>query len=191
MESETVMAGSAEEKELQYDRKCHVLYSEPCKKQIQKKLAQHYPEALRETVWERIRQQYVDYLRDWRTDLGGRKNFHNGIGGTYDCIALMSYYTVCKEVTNIAELEEMEGELFLPAFRKLGFVDCNKALWKRLLHLAFAVSKKKCDRWGDFQMNLAPFDQNATAVRFEADESQSDNGTRDTTCQLPLCRLAR
>ena len=108
----------------------------------------------------------MDYLRDWRTDLGGRKNFHNGIGGTYDCIALMSYYTVCKEVTNIAELEEMEGELFLPAFRKLGFVDCNKALWKRLLHLAFAVSKKKCDRWGDYPMSVAPYDKKQP-IRYE------------------------
>ena len=38
-----------------------------------------------------VQQQYVTFLRDWRTDLGGSKNFHNGKGGTYDCIALMSY----------------------------------------------------------------------------------------------------
>ena len=33
-------------------------------------------------------------------------------GGTYDCIALMAYYTVCKEVTSLAEIEEMESALF-------------------------------------------------------------------------------
>lgn len=37
--------------ELQFDRSCHVLYSKPCKKEIQKKIALHYPEAEREAVW--------------------------------------------------------------------------------------------------------------------------------------------
>lgn len=43
--------------------------------------------------------KYVDYLKDWRTDLGGKSSFHNGAGGTYDCIAIMTYYAVCKDVT--------------------------------------------------------------------------------------------
>ena len=80
--------------ELQFDRKSHVLYSKPCKKEIQAKIAMHYPKAERETVWEQVQRQYVDFLSDWRTDLGGKKNFHNGVGGTYDCIAIMSYYVV-------------------------------------------------------------------------------------------------
>lgn len=68
----------------------------------------------------------MDFISDWRTDLGGRKNFHNGAGGNYDCVALMAYYVVCKEVTSLAEIEEMEGNLFLPAFRILSkFVDCK------------------------------------------------------------------
>ena len=91
------------DKELQFDRTCHVLYSKPCKKQIRSKIALHYPVAERETVWERVQRQYVTYLSDWRTDLGGSKNFHNGVGGTYDCIALMSYYSVCKAVTTCAD----------------------------------------------------------------------------------------
>ena len=65
------------------------------------KIALYYPTAERETVWERVQQQYVSYLSDWRTDLGGKKNFHNSTGDTYDCIALMSYYTVCKAVTKL------------------------------------------------------------------------------------------
>ena len=84
--------------ELQFDRSCHVLYSKPYKKEIQKKIALHYPEAEREAVWEQVQRQYADHLAGWRTDLGGKKNFHNGAGGTYDCIAIMSYYTVCKDV---------------------------------------------------------------------------------------------
>ncbi len=144
--------------ELVFDRTCHVLYSRLCRKQIQAKIALHYPPEEREAVWERVQRQYVDFLSDWRTDLGGKKNFHNGRGGTYDCIALMAYYVVCKSVTSLAEIEKMEGELFLPAFRKLTFVNCNRPLFKKLLYRAFQNAKKQCDRWGDFQMNLAPFD---------------------------------
>lgn len=144
--------------ELQFDRSCHVVYSKSCKEQIQKKIALHYPPGQREEIWERVQRQYIDYLSDWRTDLGGAKNFHNGAGGTYDCIALMSYYTVCKAVTCLAEIEEMEGELFLPSFRRLAkFVDCNRPFWRRLLYMAFASSKKKCDRWGDYRMSVAPY----------------------------------
>ncbi len=83
--------------ELQFDRSCHVLYSKPCKKQIQQKIALHYPTENREAVWEKVQRQYVDFISDWRTDLGGKKNFHNGAGGNYDCVALMAYYVVCKE----------------------------------------------------------------------------------------------
>ena len=36
--------------ELLFDRKSHVLYSKPCKKEILAKIALHYPEAERETV---------------------------------------------------------------------------------------------------------------------------------------------
>ena len=129
--------------ELQFDRSCHVLYSKPCRREIQQKIALHYPEAEREAVWERVQRQYVDFISDWRTDLGGRKNFHNGAGGNYDCVTLMAYYVVCKEVTSLAEIEEMEGNLFLPTFRILSkFVDCNKPLFRKLMHKSFRNAKK-------------------------------------------------
>ena len=146
------------DRDLSFDRTCHVLYSKPCKKQIQQKIALHYPPEQREEVWEQVQLQYVAFLKDWRTDLGGKKNFHNGVGGNYDCVALMSYYVVCKAVTSLDEIEEMEGELFLPAFRKLRFVDVNKPFWKRLLHRAFLTAKKRCDQWGDFVMHVAPYE---------------------------------
>lgn len=112
--------------QLQFDRTCHVLYSRPCKREIRQKIALHYLREQREAVWEQVQRQYVDFLSDWRTDLGGKKNFHNGAGGTYDCIAILSYYVVCKAVTSFREIEEMEENLILPAFRRLKFVDCNK-----------------------------------------------------------------
>ena len=83
-------------RDLPFDRSCHVLCSKACRKQIQSKIALHYPEMERESVWERVQKQHAGFLSDWRTDLSGSKNFHNGAGGTYDCIAIMSYYTVCR-----------------------------------------------------------------------------------------------
>ena len=41
------------DRELQFDRSCHVLYSKPCKKEIRAKIALHYPAAEREATWER------------------------------------------------------------------------------------------------------------------------------------------
>lgn len=145
--------------DLQFDRTCHVLYTRPCKKEIQKKIAIHYPAAVQEKVWEMVQKQYVIFLSDWRTDLGGKKNFHNGKGGNYDCIALMAYYVVCRKVTSLTEIEEMEGNLFLSTFRKLKFVNCNKLLFKKLMYKAFLNAKKQCDKWGDFKMNVAPFEK--------------------------------
>lgn len=145
---------------LQFNRTCHVLYTKSCKKEIQKKIALHYPPDKREIQWEKVQKQYIEILSDWRTDLGGKKNFHNGRGGNYDCIALMAYYVICKSVTSLAEIEEMEGNLFLGAFRKMKFVNCNKPLFKKLMYKAFLNAKKQCDKWGDFKMNVAPYEKN-------------------------------
>ena len=146
--------------ELQIDRSCHVLYSKPCKKEILAKIALHYPEVERETVWEKVQRQYAVFLSDWRTDLGGKKNFHNGVGGTYDCIAIMCYYDVCRDVTTFREIEEMEEKLILPTFRKLKFVDCNKPFWRKLMYKAFVRAKSGCDKWHDYEMTVAPYEKN-------------------------------
>ena len=144
--------------ELQFDHSCHVLYSKTCKKEIQSKIALHYPEAEREMIWEKVQRQYVDFLSDWRKDLGGKRNFHNSAGGTYDCIAIMSYYAVCKPVTSFREIEEIEENLILPSFRKLKFVNCNKPFWKKLMHMAFLRAKAGCDKWHDYEMTVAPYE---------------------------------
>ena len=79
--------------------------------------------------------------------------------GTYDCIAIMSYYTVCKDVTSFREIEEMEENLIRPSFRKLKFVDCNKPFWRRLMYKAFTRAKAGCDRWHDYEMHVAPYEE--------------------------------
>ena len=87
-----------------------------------------------------------------------KKNFHNGVGGTYDCIAIMSYYVVCKAVTSFREIEEMEENLILPIFRRLRFVDCNKPFWRKLMYRAFVRAKSGCDKWHDYEMSVAPYE---------------------------------
>ena len=146
------------DKKLLFDRKCHVLYSRPCKKEIRAKIALHYPAVEREAVWEKVQRRYAEFLSDWRTDLGGKRNFHNGVGGTYDCIAIMSYYVVCKAVTSFREIEEMEENLILPTFHKLKFVDCNKPFWRKLMNKAFVRAKSGCDKWHDYEMSVAPYE---------------------------------
>ena len=158
-----------EGEKLAFDHTCHVLYSKACKEQIQAKIALHYPAEQREAIWTQVQKQYVNFLKDWRTDLGGKKNFHNGTGGTYDCIALMAYYVICKSVTNLDEIEEMEGNLFLPAFHKLKFVNVNKTFFKRLLHFSFATAGKKCLKWNDYKMNVAAY-QKGKPIYYEFTE---------------------
>ncbi len=154
------------DKDLKFDRSCHVLYSKQCKKEILKKIALHYPQNERKAVWERVQLQYADFLSGWRTDLGGSRNFHNGKGGTYDCIAIMSYYVVCRSVTSFREIEEIEENLILPSFRRLRFVDCNKPFWKRLMYRAFTSAKSACDRWHDYEMNVSAYDEDRP-IRYE------------------------
>ena len=139
--------------ELQIDRSCHVLYSKPCKKEILAKITLHYPEVEREAVWEQVQLRYAELLSKWRTDLGGKKNFHNGVGGTYDCIAIMCFYDVCRDVVTFREMEEIEENLILPSFRKLRFVDINKPFWKKLMYRAFSTAQKHCDTWHDYEMD--------------------------------------
>ena len=154
------------DKKLLFDRKCHVLYSRPCKKEIRAKIALYYPETEREAVWERVQLRYAELLADWRTDLGGKKNFHNGVGGTYDCIAIMCFYDVCRDVATFREMEEIEENLILPAFRKLRFVDINKPFWKKLMYRAFTTAKKRCDAWHDYEMAVAPY-ENGKPIYYE------------------------
>ena len=113
-----------------------------------------------------MQRQYAEFLSGWRTDLGSKKNFHNGVGGTYDCIAIMSYYVVCKAVTSFREIEEMEENLILPAFRKLRFVDINKPFWKKLMYRAFTTAQKRCDAWHDYEMDVTPY-ENSKPIYYE------------------------
>ena len=116
-------------------------------------------------------------------------NFHNGRGGTYDCIALMSYFKVCRSVTSLKEIEEMEGALFLPAFKILHrFVNCNRPFWKHMMQRSFMTAKSKCDQWHDYEMHVAPFD-NDKPIYYEFTHCPSQNLRKSTIClrSCPRC----
>lgn len=49
-----------DDKELKFDRSCHVLYSKAYKKQIQEKIEKHYPSEQREEIWTSIQLKYIE-----------------------------------------------------------------------------------------------------------------------------------
>lgn len=144
------------EEELAIDRKYHVIYSKECKQAILKYIAKHYPKEEINSIFEKVQQQYVSYLKDYRKDLGGKKNFHNGVGGTYDCIAVFCYYKVCRDVTSFDEIEELYASIFMPSFEKLSFANANHPLIRRILYFAFKKAEKRCEKWDDYKMEVQP-----------------------------------
>ena len=67
----------------------------------------------------------------------------------------MCYYEICK--VSKAEIEEIEGSLFLPSFKRLKFVNIKKTFFKKLLHKVFKISEKKCKKFDDYKMIVDPF----------------------------------
>ncbi len=145
------------DRELEFNRECHALYTKQCKKEILECILKHYPKEQVDDIFTKVQLQFVDYLKNYRTDLGGKKNMHNGVAGTYDCIAIFSYYVVCKDVTSFEEIEQIGTNLMEGSFGKLKFVDLNKKIFRKLMYFAFCEAKKRCDEWKDFDMVLEPY----------------------------------
>ena len=145
------------ESEFYINRECHTVYTETCQEVIIKYIAMHYAQDRIGEVFTAIQRQYVEYLSSFRTDLGGDKNFHNGIGGTYDCIMIFSYYAVMRDVTSFEEIEKICEEVVLPTFKKLGFVDINKKIYKRLMYYVFKGAENRCRKWPDYNMIVEPY----------------------------------
>ena len=45
-----------------------------------------------------------------------------------------------------------------PIFRRLRFVDHNKPFWRKLMYQAFVRAKGGCDKWHDYGMTIAPYE---------------------------------
>lgn len=132
-----------EEKDLKFDRNKHVCYSNEVKNIIRKYLKKHYTIDEADDLWEKIQLQYVEFLKDLPY-LGGKKCSHNGTGGTYDCIALFAYYEVQDKKPDLEELYQMNNELFLPSFKKLGkLINANNSFILKIMHKIFTIVAKK------------------------------------------------
>ncbi|MBR1584556.1 MAG: L-2-amino-thiazoline-4-carboxylic acid hydrolase [Clostridia bacterium] len=134
--------------ESQIDLRKHVLYSPLMEKIIKEHLGKKYEGAAAEQMWKKVQRQYTDFLKDLPY-LGGKKNTHNGTGGTYDCIMIFAYYEALVHAPDLDELYDMNCEAFLTGFKGLAKVaNANRPLVRRILHMAFsatAKSKYNCD----------------------------------------------
>ena len=97
----------------QIDLKKHVMYSASMEKIVKEHLRKRYPESEIHSMWEKVQMQYADFLKDLPY-LGGRKNTHNGTGGTYDCIMVFAYYEALDHAPDMEELYAMNCEALLP-----------------------------------------------------------------------------
>ena len=146
------------------DLKKHVLYSPLMAKIIKEHLQKRYQESETDAMWEKVQRQYADFLKDLPY-LGGKKNTHNGTGGTYDCIMIFAYYEALNHEPDMDELYDMNCEVFLTGFKGLEkIVNANNAIVRRILHMAFsttAKSKYNCDsnQPTGYIMKVDPYDK--------------------------------
>ncbi|MCM1287746.1 MAG: L-2-amino-thiazoline-4-carboxylic acid hydrolase [Clostridium sp.] len=168
--------------ELNIDLNKHVLYSPKMEKVIREKLFMRYDLDGVNDVWKKIQLQYAAFLKDLPY-LGGKKNTHNGVGGTYDCIMLFAYYEVLDPKPSINELYEMNVAVFLPSFQKLaGVVNANKPLLLRLLHLGFVMTAKSKD-------NKSP--KQPTGYIMEVEPYSKTEGVRYHFHRCPIAEFAK
>ena len=98
--------------------KNHLPISKEMETVLKRHLSAKYTQTVADDIWKNILTQYEAFTKDL-PDLGGKRNRHNGPGGTYDCIALFAYYEALNHEPGMDELYEMNCEVFLPAFKKM------------------------------------------------------------------------
>lgn len=161
------------EEELDIAWEKHVCYSKTVKSVIKARLKEQFNAVKAEKIWEKIQLKYVTYLKTLPY-LGGKKNGHNSVGGTYDCIALFAYYEVMERKPTIQEIYEMNNAVFLSPFKILGKIfNVNRPWQLRLLNSIFKMTEKKdykeeihCP--DGYVMRVEPFDhEKGIHYRFE------------------------
>lgn len=151
------------EKDLIFDRTKHVCYSEAVKNVIQNRLKEQFSENEAEILWEKIQLKYVEYLKTLPY-LGGAKDNHNKAGGTYDCIALFAYYETLDRKPSIQEIYEMNNEILLPPFERLGKLFNINHQWQlKLMNFIFEMTARRDQKKEQlcptgYVMRTEPFD---------------------------------
>lgn len=82
--------------ESQIDLRKHVPYSPLMEKIIREHLKKKYEGVAAEQMWKKVQRQYADFLKDLPY-LGGKKNTHNGTGGTCANADICDYWIVGDE----------------------------------------------------------------------------------------------
>ena len=154
------------DKELQFDRCTHLLYSKTVKKVIQAHLAMHYSPAQADDYWGQIQLAYVKML-DLMPYMGGKKN--GQAGSVYDCAALFAYYQVVPEKPSLEEFGQMNNELFLPTFQRAGYLNLNNPLAMKAAKFIWTVLSRKSAKhredWpGNYHMEMRPCPEGAKYV---------------------------
>ena len=148
--------------------KNHLPISKEMETVLKRHLSAKYTQTVADDIWKNILTQYEAFTKDL-PDLGGKRNRHNGPGGTYDCIALFAYYEALNHEPGMDELYEMNCEVFLPAFKKMaGIVNANKSIFRRILKLAFDMTAKADERIKDgYIMKVEPYSRDGVRYHFD------------------------
>ena len=72
-------------------------------------------------------------------------------------------------VENSSLLFRLHHQRFYPK----EFVNINNPIFKRLLHFSFASASKRCQKWNDYKMNVAPY-QKGKPIYYELTECPED-----------------
>lgn len=149
------------ERQLRYDRKKHILYSNTVKKVMLKHLAVAYDSASVGGIWEQVQETYVKFIEDMPF-IGGRKNTQ--ARGVYDSIALFAYYEAVPDKPSFKEISDMNNETFVPSMQRMGFLNMNRLWVLKLQNLIFRSIAKKAKKheleWtGNYHMTVRPFDK--------------------------------
>lgn len=154
------------DKDLQFDRKKHLLYSKTVKKVIKAHLAARYPPDLAEKHWEATQLAYVKIL-DLVPFMGGRKN--GQAGSVYDCAALFAFYQAVPDKPDLQEFGQMNDELFLPSLQRVQFLNLNRPIFmKAAKHIWTTLSNRSAahrEDWpGNYHMEMHPCPEGAKYV---------------------------
>lgn len=160
-----------DEKELQFNRKKHILYTEHGKFVMQKYLRQEYGEEKAKELWENIQLKYVEYLKD-SPAVGGKKNGH--ATAIYDSKLFFAFCEVAAENRTIEELQDFSYEFFMAKeFAKLGKIfNLNKIFHMKIANGVFGIKgimdRKQQKKFPEgFHMLNEPFDKEHQAVRYK------------------------
>lgn len=158
------------EKELQFDRKKHCLYSKKAKKLIREYLYHEFGKDRAEELWEKIQLKYVEYVNDC-PDVGGKRNNH--AAAIYGSLFVFAFCEIAVPDKSIEELQPLVYKIFMEdAFNVLGRIfDLNKNSHMKLADKVFTKSGEK-DQMQEKQYPagfitvLEPFDETNQAIRY-------------------------